>query len=110
MEYPEEATELDGLLPNDDDFDDEEYRLREASRRETLILIAIGVVIVLLVISLTAIICKSSLSLPVLNQTINLLFKDICIAILRFSNEYKTLQTEARVAGVYSLCTDFRQS
>lgn len=58
VEYPDEATELDGLLPNDKDFDDEEYRMKGASRRETLILIAIGVVIVLLIISLAAIICK----------------------------------------------------
>lgn len=60
-DYHDEATELDGLLSNEEDLDDDEYRMNGISRRETLILIAIGVVIVLLIISLTAIICKLNL-------------------------------------------------
>lgn len=63
VEYPDETTELDGLLLNEKDFDDEEYRIKSASRKETLILIAIGVVIVLLIISIAAIICKYFLKL-----------------------------------------------
>ncbi|KAL9884451.1 LDL receptor related protein 4 [Glossina fuscipes fuscipes] len=54
-DYTDEVTESDNTMLTEDDFGDD-YRVKKSSRRETLILIAIGIVIILLVISVTAII------------------------------------------------------